>query len=293
MINSRFIFGVLIATSLVGLGFALPVFAVNPSVTLTALPSSGSEPLNVTLTGDVKNSRGTIYWYFWWDCPNPTGNLTQAISACGSPPPAPLGGCSIADSIGYSCSAIPDTLKSVSHTYVTAGAYTAKVIVLPSLSLFSAEDRTTITVSSPTPTPTPSNRPPTVSNVRIVEPDYCTSGPAITVLWDYSDPDGDPQRAFQVQVDAEGNSFKKPPIDCKCSGGAWGGTACVYSGGCDGSAKSFYSGSGILEFNKTYQARIRVSDSAIIAGAFNQSLAFSNSPSLFANILELIGKIFK
>jgi PKD repeat protein len=47
------------------------------------------------------------------------------------------------------------------------------------------------------------NSSPTASNVTATEPDYCTSGPAVTVSWTFADP-GDPtpqQSAYQVQID--------------------------------------------------------------------------------------------
>ena len=137
------------------------------------------------------------------------------------------------------------------------------------------------------------NQLPTVSNVRIVEPNYCISGRAATVEWDYFDPDGDPQASFHVQIDAEGSSFKNSSVDCKCSAGVWSGSACVYSGSCDGSLKTFYSGVGILLFNKTYKARVRASDSAVLVGDFLKHDFASTNESLLANILESLGNLFR
>lgn len=56
-----------------------------------------------------------------------------------------------------------------------------------------------IPVATPTITP-PVNNPPSVSNVRVIEPDYCSSGPVAFISWSYSDLDLDPQSAYQVQV---------------------------------------------------------------------------------------------
>ncbi|MBI2627073.1 MAG: hypothetical protein HYW77_02405 [Parcubacteria group bacterium] len=134
---------------------------------------------------------------------------------------------------------------------------------------------------------------PTVSNVRIIEPNYCISGPAATVEWDYFDPDDHPQASFHVQIDAEGSSFKNPPVDCKCSAGAWSGSSCVYSGSCDGSLKTFYSGAGILLFNKTYKARVRASASAVLVSDFLKHDFASVDESLLANILKSLGNLFR
>ena len=41
---------------------------------------------------------------------------------------------------------------------------------------------------------------PTVSNVSVNLPNYCTTGPSATVNWGYSDPGGSPQSAYQVQI---------------------------------------------------------------------------------------------
>lgn len=74
---------------------------------------------------------------------------------------------------------------------------------------------------------------------------YC-SGISATVTWQYSDPNSDPQLAYQVQIDESGSSFSSPVLD----------TGKVLS-----SSNSYATGSGVLQFNKTYKARARVWDS--------------------------------
>lgn len=102
-----------------------------------------------------------------------------------------------------------------------------------------ADQINSLTVTAPNATPLP-------SNVTATEPNYCSSGPAITVSWTYSDPNGDPQSAYQVQVDDSGASFNSPEVD---------------TGKTLSSSTAVFLGQGILQFNATYSARIRVWDS--------------------------------
>ena len=83
---------------------------------------------------------------------------------------------------------------------------------------------------------------PSVSNITITEPNYCLSGPAATIGWTYSDATGSPQLAYQVQIDDQG-SFNSPEID---------------SGKINSNSTSYFTGQGILQFNITYRARVRV-----------------------------------
>lgn len=83
---------------------------------------------------------------------------------------------------------------------------------------------------------------PVVSNVSVTEPNYCTSGPAATIGWNYSDPSGSPQSAYQVQIDDQ-SSFNSPEVDS-------GKRSCE-------SCRSYFSGTGILRFNVTYRTRVR------------------------------------
>ncbi|MBI2669714.1 MAG: hypothetical protein HYX20_01005 [Candidatus Yanofskybacteria bacterium] len=85
--------------------------------------------------------------------------------------------------------------------------------------------------------------PPSASSVTVTESDYCVSGPGATVSWVYSDPEGQPQSAFQVQVD-DLASFNSPEFDSNK----------VSSGG-----TSYFANN--LPFDKTLKARVRVWDS--------------------------------
>ncbi|MBI4158036.1 MAG: PKD domain-containing protein [Candidatus Yanofskybacteria bacterium] len=83
---------------------------------------------------------------------------------------------------------------------------------------------------------------PITSSVSVVAPNYCTTGPSITANWSFSDPSGSPQSAYQVQVDNQ-PSFNSPEFDS-------GKTTCQ-------NCRSYYGGLGILQFNTTYNARVR------------------------------------
>ena len=84
---------------------------------------------------------------------------------------------------------------------------------------------------------------PTVPAVTATESDYCSSFGAY-VNWTYSDPEGDLQSAYQVQIDNQG-SFGSPEVD---------------SGKVTDSGTTYFAGSG-LAFDTTYRARVRVWDS--------------------------------
>ncbi len=98
----------------------------------------------------------------------------------------------------------------------------------------SASNTASVTVTAPVP-----NDP---SNVTATQPNYCVSGPAATINWTYSDPTGSPQSAYQVQVDDQG-SFGSPEVD---------------SGKVNSGSTSYFTGQGVLQFNTTYRARVRV-----------------------------------
>ncbi len=109
----------------------------------------------------------------------------------------------------------------------------------------------TLTVVAP-------NQPPTVPSVTVTEPDYCSSGPAAYINWTYSDPDGDPQSAYQVQVSAGGSSWN-PPLSFD-------------SGKVSGSGTSYFANG--LPFDKTIKARVRVWDSHDSVSGWTESASW-------------------
>jgi len=212
----------------------VPIFVDDPtlSVAISTDVSSGNVPLTVNITANTSGTAtGTINYSFWWDCNNTGTNVAAVTSVCGDPTnPA----------IGAKFDGVSNESQSTSHIYSSEGTYFLKVIAERGTAP-PDEDRLTITVD-----PIPNN-PPVASGIIVTEPNYCTSGPAATIGWTYSDPDGDPQSAYQVQIDGEG-SFATPEYDS-------GKEPCVVACSPD------YTGTGILDFNTTYKARVRVWDS--------------------------------
>lgn len=101
-----------------------------------------------------------------------------------------------------------------------------------------AEARTSVTVTG--------NSPPSLPSVTVTEADYCSAGLGAFVSWTYSDPDGDPQSAYQIQID-DTPSFVSPEVDT-------GKTLSSIT-------SRFVPPPGALIFNTTYTARVRVWDS--------------------------------
>ncbi|MBI2676335.1 MAG: PKD domain-containing protein [Candidatus Yanofskybacteria bacterium] len=197
-------------------------------VALSVNPSSGPAPLTSTLTASVfGTATGTINYTFWWNCAYTGTSVATAISQCGDPD-------GVAGNInGNKFDGINDNPKnSVPHSY-PVGTYTAKVIV--ERGSLAKEDRKTVTST---------NGDPEVS-LNIFPGDYC-SGVTATAIWQYSDPNGDPQSAYQFQIDEEGSSFGSPVLD----------TGKILSSG-----NSYSTGAGVLQFNVTYKARVKVWDS--------------------------------
>ena len=90
------------------------------------------------------------------------------------------------------------------------------------------------------------NQPPSSTNLKVVQPDYCVCGPVGTFSWTFTDPDpGDTQSAYQVQVDKNSN-FSSPEDD---------------SGKVTSSSNSYATILGKLKYNKTYYWRVKVWDS--------------------------------
>ena len=97
---------------------------------------------------------------------------------------------------------------------------------------------------------------PTTSNVRATEPDYCVFGPSIIGSWTYSDPEGTPQRAYQIQAD-DNAGFSSPNFD---------------SGKIISNATTHFISTG-LTWNTTYRIRVRTWDTPDLPSAWTiQSL---------------------
>jgi len=129
------------------------------SVSLTADPSSGNAPLDVTLTADVSGTAtGTINYTFWWNCNDPGTSVDDVMNVCGYIPTPSPGSCASNEN-GIKCDGVTNDPKIVSHTYSSPGTYTAKVIAERG-SADPAEDRVTIIAINPTASVSPTSGPP-------------------------------------------------------------------------------------------------------------------------------------
>ncbi len=91
----------------------------------------------------------------------------------------------------------------------------------------------------------PPNQTPLPTAVTVDEPDYCNVGPSATVRWTFTDPDlGNTQSAYRVQVD-DNAGYSNPELD----------TGKIVS-----VATTYSISQGILTWNTTYRARVRVWD---------------------------------
>ncbi len=229
--------------------FGLDCVAPTLSTTISASPNSGNSPLGVTLSSSISGSAsGTINYSFWLNCSSATTSVATAESVCGALPSPSSGNCS-SNSTGVKCLAISSASYSTSTVYYTsAGTSRAKVIAERG-SAPPAQAQADIRVSSPPPGVIFEHDfgiyalAPTVSNITVTQPNYCLSGPAATINWNYSDPAGSPQSAYQVQVDDQGG-FSNPEID----------SGEIFCGSC----RTYSTPQGILQFNTTYRARVRV-----------------------------------
>ncbi len=210
------------------------------SVNLTANPNSGPYPVNTTLQATTSGTvTGTVNYYFWWNCSTITRNVFSAEQSCGVLPVPSPGSCS-SNANGYRCNAVSSLSRSVAHVYNSSAR--AKVIVERGAAS-PDEDRVDINVT---------NSPPTVTFVNVTQPKYCSSGPAATVNWGYSDPEGTAQTAYQVQID-DSPALGSPNVDSEK----------VFDSG-----TSYFGGLGVLLYDTTYRSRVRVWDGAGLASGW-------------------------
>lgn len=124
-----------------------------------------------------------------------------------------------------------------------------------------AQDTVQVIISNPVP-----DNP---ANVATTAPDYCVSGPAATITWTYSDPSASPQYAYQVQMDEQG-SFQSPEVD---------------SGKIISGSNSYFTGQGVLLFNKNYKTRVRVWNSYdMVSGWTVESGNFDTPPYAYPQV---------
>lgn len=225
----------------------VPVFS---SVSLISTNGTSGNPLldtslkaDATYTGPVIDR---VNYTFWWNCNDSSNNVAylRQTSVCGDPTDAAIG----AKFDNQPGETADTSLTSNRHVYLP-GAYVAKVVVERGM-VSPAERRLPLNVT---------NTPPSTANVTITEPDYCLSGSAVFVSLTFSDFPGDTQSAYQVQIDDE-SAFNSPEVD---------------SGKFLSPNSTFFSGQGLLQFNTTYRARVRVWDSGDLVSPWaNQSICF-------------------
>jgi hypothetical protein len=85
---------------------------------------------------------------------------------------------------------------------------------------------------------------PTISNVVVVEPNYCSSGPGATITWTITS--NGPQTNYRIQID-DTAGFPSPVHD----------TGVVNSG-----SSTYAVPLGVLQLNSTYQARVIIGNAA-------------------------------
>lgn len=109
---------------------------------------------------------------------------------------------------------------------------------------------------------------PTTSNVSVTLPNYCVSGPSTTVVWNYSDPSGSPQSAYQVQIDDQ-PSFNSPEWD---SDKVLSSSQSNNTGNCNPSNPNGTGpGTCRIGFNTTYSVRVRTWNSYDVKSAWQNA----------------------
>jgi PKD repeat protein len=104
------------------------------------------------------------------------------------------------------------------------------------------------------------NNPPSATNLRVTQPDYCKVGPGGTTFsWTFTDPDGDSQSAYQIQI-ATSPDFSLSSI--------------VIDKRVNSSSNSFTPQTG-LSYNTTYYWRVRVWDSKGNVSSWSNGSSFT------------------
>jgi hypothetical protein len=112
------------------------------------------------------------------------------------------------------------------------------------------------------------NRLPSAVNLSINQPNYCTSGPAAFFSWQFNDPDGDTQSAYQVQVDNNA-TFISPEDD---------------SGKVFSSSQNYATPLGKLSYNTTYYWRVMVWDSKGAPSSWISGPSFTTPLHAYPNV---------
>jgi len=111
--------------------------------------------------------------------------------------------------------------------------------------------------------------PPSATNLRVTQPDYCRVGPSAIFSWDFTDPDpGDFQSAYRVQTD-NNSDFSSPEDD---------------SGKVISRSNSYATPLGKLSYNTTYYWRLMVWDSDNLASNWISGPSFTTPRHAYPTI---------
>lgn len=231
-------------TVCLGSGSTYRCLTITPS--WDAMRASGS----VTLHAKVNFIYGfsydrAIYFYIYeaghddfWNNPLPSGVTVSWPNGSQCVVPAGRLSCGI----DIKLNASPTAPSGVYH--ITTGAIAMGFVENPYYTL--------IVIGQPP--PPPPNDPPTVTPVSPQAPaDYCAAPYGWTLNWNYSDPQGDSQAAYQVVIKDGGNVVKD-------------------TGQINSSSNSYAIPLGTLDFNKTYSWTVKVWDNnsnQLSSGAIN------------------------
>ena len=203
-----------------GAGFTNVNVGGTLGVTVSANPSSGNIPLDSLVTANVSGSAtGNIDYR--WDCDG------DGVFGSADSEPELLGSSS--------------AIQSRTCNFSSIGTYNTAVRIWRGGLMATGY----VVISG-------SNPPPSIGNVTITEPNYCTTSPSATINWNIS---GGSQNAFEVQID-DSSTFASP-VYSSCPGGYPTGSCAPGN-----SSNSIFVGPGYLDFAETYWARVRVWDSS-------------------------------
>jgi len=214
------------STAVTAAGATVTVAAPTITVTFTASPDSGTEPVVSTLTTTVTggNTTGNITYSVWYNCDSACATVAACTTACGA----------VSISITQA-----GTTYAPNNSY-SAGTYYPRVVAVRGSAVTAAGDVVTIESSDEEPTVTDETAMSTL--------DYCNDPPNAIFSWTFNDAESLPQLAYQIQIINETKTdFSSPSVD---------------SGKIYETNDSWGTVTGQLGYNHTYRWRVMVWDAA-------------------------------